>query len=339
MRQGFSILLGETLEASALEYHDCEGFQVVCPTCREPLFKGVRSAGREEALHYLSHYSTSASVATDCELRAARSASQVAAENRVSRQQRLEYFLSVLRRTLSLDPMYTRSAESTHWHLNKATGLTHLREQCFGLAVQYRDLDAYFIESAHDYLAQLEDAGWKMQTSFSREVQMRIAHDMWRTLTTPQGRSNYDFLFNHAFVKGLGSWNVSANSGGPGHEVAAQMLDYCTRLMESRGAQGLAVLREMAMHDLPADANVLRDGTLDTESSSYVERLVGSNTINMVGVLLGFPYFELLKQQYGDPGKAYPYVPSEMPESEEERRRIASISEARKGAGTGPLAH
>lgn len=337
MRQGYSILLGETLDASGLKYHDCEGFQVVCPTCREPLFKGLREAGREEALHYLSHYSASASVASVCELRAARSATQVATENRVSREQRLEYFLGVLRRTLTLDPMYTKSAESTHWHLNKATGLTYLRDQCFKLAVEHRDDDSYFTESAHDYLAEMEDVGWKMQTSFSRTVQMRIAHDMWRTLTTQRARSNFDFLFNHAFVRGIGGWNAAVTTRVKGHEIAAQMLDYCVKLTATRGAQGPALLREMSMRAIPAEAHVLRDGTLDTEPSSYLMRLSATTTIGMVGVLVGLPYFELLKQQYGDPGKVYPYVASVMPESDEEKQRLAAV--ARTQPSSDPRMH
>jgi hypothetical protein len=339
MRQGYSILLGETLEASELEYHDCESFQVVCPTCREPLFKGVRVAGREDALHYLSHYSTSASVTTECELRAARSAAQVATENRVSREQRLEYFLSVLRRTLSLDPMYTKSAESTHWQLNKATGFTHLRNECFELAVQNRDNDAYFLENARDYVGKLENVGWKLQTSFSRTVQMRIAHDMWRTLTTPLARSNYDFLFNHAFVKELGRWNRAVTARVPGHEFAAQMVNYCGRLIASRGVQGRALLREMAMRAIPSEAHVMRDGTLDTEPSSYLLRLASSTTIEMAGVLVGVPYFELLKQQYGDSGKVYPYVASEVPESEEEKRRMIMTAVARPQSRDEPGMH
>ena len=38
MKLGYSILLGETLDASALQYRDCERFQVVCPNCHEPIF-------------------------------------------------------------------------------------------------------------------------------------------------------------------------------------------------------------------------------------------------------------------------------------------------------------
>ena len=69
MRYGYSNLLGETVPAELLEYHDCEQFQVVCPNCREPVFKAVRRTPAE--VHFLSHYEASQALQQECELRVA----------------------------------------------------------------------------------------------------------------------------------------------------------------------------------------------------------------------------------------------------------------------------
>jgi hypothetical protein len=68
MHTGYSILLGEYIEAAALDYKDCEPFQVICPSCHEPLFKAVRQQD-EKNIHYLSHYKKTELYASECELR------------------------------------------------------------------------------------------------------------------------------------------------------------------------------------------------------------------------------------------------------------------------------
>ena len=68
MKTGYSMLLGEYVDSEAINYTDCKSFQIVCPICREPVFKVERSHP-PPTLHYLSHYEESKAFATDCELR------------------------------------------------------------------------------------------------------------------------------------------------------------------------------------------------------------------------------------------------------------------------------
>ena len=42
MKLGYSLLLGEHIEAEWIEYTDCKVFQIVCPNCKEPIFKVFR---------------------------------------------------------------------------------------------------------------------------------------------------------------------------------------------------------------------------------------------------------------------------------------------------------
>ena len=92
MKLGYSNLLGEYAAASELEYRDCEKFQIVCPQCREPLFKVLRDID-ETPTHYLSHYAAARAYASDCEMRvSAISTGAMEEHGRSSRNQRLERF-------------------------------------------------------------------------------------------------------------------------------------------------------------------------------------------------------------------------------------------------------
>lgn len=66
MKLGYSNLLGEFIDAQGIGYEDCKGFQIVCPSRREPVFKGMRESGVAEAVHYLSHYEKDKAYASEC---------------------------------------------------------------------------------------------------------------------------------------------------------------------------------------------------------------------------------------------------------------------------------
>ncbi len=55
--------------------------------------------------------------------------------------------------------------------------------------------------------------------------------------------------------------------------------------------------------------------------------MLANITIEMIGTLLELPYFELLKQQYADPGKIYPYKPGIEPIDADEIARLESWRE------------
>lgn len=125
MKFGHSILLGETIDAADIQYRDCERFQVVCPHCYEPIFKVRRAAGSPDEIHFYSHYVVSGAYQGECDLRVkSYSRSEIEARNQVSRDQRLSYFLSVLRRTLGMAPNYITTAE------NHTTAWKSLRRFC-----------------------------------------------------------------------------------------------------------------------------------------------------------------------------------------------------------------
>lgn len=326
MRTGYSILLGETIEAQAVQYRDCERFQIVCPHCREPVFKVRRTSGIQSDQHYLAHYSSNASYQGECDLRVAQmDHKEQEKQNHLSRDQRLAYFLGILRRTLAMDPMYVDSAEKSHWRLDHAPGVVLIRDHAWETIKGEREL--FFDECAVDYLYRLGDSGWALATSFSLERQRQIARDMWMTITSNTGHSNFNYVFNHGLLSEGGNLGNLRDPNPEEIAMTNQMANYILALTTERKSGACEVLRLMAAHELPSGFNNER-GIDSSERSSYFSRLMGNIIVAMVGTLLTFPYFELLKQQYGDPSKVYPYQPGVQPVDPEEIERMKVFREA-----------
>ncbi len=68
MKTGFSLLLQEYVNPVELDYEDCRTFQIVCPACKEPVFKVSRATAGNKA-DYLSHYRKDETLNEQCELR------------------------------------------------------------------------------------------------------------------------------------------------------------------------------------------------------------------------------------------------------------------------------
>lgn len=98
MKTGYSNILGDVVEASELDYGDCKDFQIVCPCCREAVFKKERAVASGDGSHFLSHYpATDADKAAECERRVARMTKEDFAKMRSEgRGQALNRFLSVI---------------------------------------------------------------------------------------------------------------------------------------------------------------------------------------------------------------------------------------------------
>lgn len=324
MKLGYSILLGETLEASVLQYRDCERFQVICPVCKEPIFKVRRPAGKLEEMHYFSHYASQKAYQGQCELRVTGTeARAIAHANAVSREQRLTYFLSVLRRTIGNTPIYTDSAEKTHWKMNKSPAVLLLRSLIWEQTV-LPNREVLFDQGAEDYLWSLDESGWALATTFSLERQRQIARDMWLMICTPAGHGNFDFLWNHAFMREFNTiiGSVERNDGLE-RQVMNKHAEYMMRILEAKKSDVDPLLHEMASTLLPATFNKIRgEDDPSGDQSTFFTRMLSNVTIEMFGTLLELPYFELLKQQYGDPSKIYPYQPGSEPVDPDEIERM-----------------
>ena len=324
MKRGFSILLGETILANAIQYRDCERFQIVCPACNEPVFKAERSLQDDLITHYLSHYRVVDNVASTCELRVNTLHDiDVDRENGIARNQRLVYFLSKLKDELARDSIYARSAEKSHWRLEKSSAFKLLRDVAHEKS-RSNSVEHFKICLA-DYLHNLRIVGWNLRTSFDRSTQTRIARDMWLTVMTPHVRSNFNFLFCHSFLHEIAALRntLEVDPDASVQRETNRQLEAITEIFNAQPSSAGATLDRLNREFLPPGFSEPRDGQPDYPSTR-LSRIAGNVQIGMIGTLMEFPYFELLQRQYGDPSKVYPATTSTFPSSESEIQRMSA---------------
>ncbi|PIB95203.1 hypothetical protein CSW60_21850 [Caulobacter sp. X] len=201
VKHGYSNILGELVLADVLDYGDCEDFQIVCPNCREPLFKRIRSE-----THYFAHYQESKSLHSECELRVRNfTASDIDAKTAFARDQRLRYFLEqttvLLRECPFRNPEDVIVRETAFRRLRRTPEFRWWAQTISDwLRRQDGNLLALTREHAASVYERWERVSFAPKTTFSREQQERAAADMLMTFATPLGRQALDKALNTAWV-------------------------------------------------------------------------------------------------------------------------------------------
>lgn len=295
MFKGYSVLLGEYIDADNLSYEDCKPFQMICPCCKEPVFK-VSKAGKSQSLEYLSHYNKDTSFEVDCKLRVdSISNAEHFEHNSLSRNQKLSHFLSVFIGALSGDPYmsYGKGLVKTHKIIDKSKAWQHFRDMCYvsskkgGMA-----LESLFQESADFYLKETEDIGGVPKTGFSMGTQARIANDMMTLLMSNKGRPNYNALYNHSVLHLLKRYENPANGlGDDGLEVMENVCYFINKLISSGKKEGMAII--LQMRNTPIYPPFVEAPT------SYLTKLASEISHEMIGTLLRLPYFKILSEMQG----------------------------------------
>ena len=296
MKLGYSILLGEYVESAFVDYNDCKHFQIVCPCCKEPTFKAVKEEAKGP-IHYLSHYRKDEAYESECELRVSRiSEEEIKKTNSQSRNQKIEYFLSVLQDAIITheypgDAKGQESARRFIRDLLRSKALCKLRELLFdferGAGNEYMEenLDAYF----NDYVRDItEVAGEFYKTTYALNVQKRIAADIWQHLLSAKAKDNYFFLFSHAYIVLLLRMN-RARSERSLLECESDLHRAMSRIPEASKQEGLDILEWMREYPVGPPFAI--------EGSTLFAKFCSEITHEMLGTLLRLPYFDILKQQ------------------------------------------
>lgn len=101
MKTGYSLLLGDYVPATEANHCDTADFQIVCPCCKDPVFKVERHQA-DTASEFFSHF-TSKPENAECELRVrSLTMDQIRREASLSRGQSLKAFQSVIRDAIEL---------------------------------------------------------------------------------------------------------------------------------------------------------------------------------------------------------------------------------------------
>ncbi len=288
MKTGYSLLLGEHIEAIRVAYKDCELFQIVCPCCKEPIFKVVRP-DEKTPLHYLSHYEKARAYSADCELRVNNtSKEEIDRENTVSRDQRLSYFLRVFRTAL-LENEYSddmKNASSKLDMLTRSHAIAFIRNSHYDFLKSQKDFSdqntiyGFF----NDYVQDVtEVSGSYYDTEFSLAMQKKIAFDMWIHLLSPQSRPNYDYLFSHAYLF-LMFRIAEAQSTRTLYQHEVVLFTKMEKMMNTSKHKAQETLAYLLNY--PTD-----NGTSNLGSKMFSEIMH-----EMLGTLLRLPYFTLIKK-------------------------------------------
>jgi len=289
MKTGYSLLLGEYIDSIGIDYSDCKNFQIICPICREPVFKVIRNQP-PPALHYLSHYEESKAFASDCELRVRQIGIQdQEKENFLSRAQKLEYFLSVLREEI-LKNEFGPNKRETIGHLMNVPGVQMLRD---GMHAHLREnkslndpnsLPMFF----DDYLKDIKEVGGSFpETVFGIITQKRIATDIWLHLLSAIVKGNFTVLFCAGMLVFLARI-AKALEVRPLYDyekIFGLALDKLTKVGRQNALSIIDSLKETPIG--PPHA---------MQGSDFLTKLMAEICHEMLGILLRLPYFKMLKQ-------------------------------------------
>ncbi len=106
MKDAYSNLLGEFVEARDVDNQDVAGFQIVCPCCRDAIFKVCRETD-SATIDFFSHYKAPKDfTVAECERRVkGMTSEEISRINASGKAQTLEAFRRVLRQAVSAIPV------------------------------------------------------------------------------------------------------------------------------------------------------------------------------------------------------------------------------------------
>ena len=296
MKTGYSMLLGEYVSAEVVGYTDCKSFQIICPICREPVFKVERNQPAPTH-HYLSHYEASKAFATDCELRVKGISDQDKdKDNRISRDQKLEYFLSVLReeilkREFGTSPQNVEMVRRETIRWMNTPGVQIFRDLFHKHQLSNHEMNTPDNLSIlfDEYVKDIESIGGDFPiTGFAIATQKRIATDIWLHLLSAKAIGNFTFLICIAF--GLLSERIALASKQR-HPYQFEQ-DFMVAL-----GQLIKVGRQKAEAIIDALINTPIGPPYAISGSTYLSKMASEICFEMLGILLRLPYFEMLKRK------------------------------------------
>lgn len=295
MRLGYSLLLGEYVNAENIDYVDCKNFQIVCPICKEPVFK-VERQFEPQPIQYLSHYNKDKAYIDECELRVNRiSKSDIQSANSLSRNQKLEYFLSVLRDAIleneyPINPENLKSVNALFYKMCHSAGVQILRDNMYELSRknfnQCRDEDIY--ELFDEYIKEIRMiSGTFPKTSFSIDMQKRIAFDIWKHLLSTKAKGNYSFLLFHSYIM-LMMRIEEAEATRELYDFELQLHSYMRKLIDSTKLSSKKIFENLMMYPIGPPHAI--------ENSTLLNKMASEITHEMLGCLIRLPYFEIIKK-------------------------------------------
>lgn len=291
MKLGYSLLLGEYISAEKIDYVDCKNFQIVCPICKEPVFKVERQL-ELQPIHYLSHYNRDKAYVEECELRVLTiSKTDIQSANNISRDQKLEYFLSVLKDAI-LENEYSKDQEKIKPVKALFNKLCHSAALQFFRDKMYELLKQNTLRCNDNDIYELFDEYIKFsrtipKTSFSIDIQKRIALDIWKHLLSAKAKGNYSYLFSHGYIM-LMRRIEAAQAVRQLYEFEIKLYFYMDKLIDSTKQKGGKIFEKLIHYSIGPPFAI--------ENSNLLNKMASEINHEMLGCLIRLPYFEIIKK-------------------------------------------
>lgn len=181
MKYGYATLLSEIIDSAMCNYDDCKQFQIVCPECREPLFKVYNE---KNETHFFSHYKKNYHNYNECELRVSLyNKESILTFNQQSKKQSLKIFITQFNEQLRAQESYPSNPKKIQKIINK--------NRLFDLYMKhYFDGDNLLLKLSDNYV--INSLGNK-DLNYNKDkitLQRSIARDVCEMLLTPKQNKN-----------------------------------------------------------------------------------------------------------------------------------------------------
>ena len=294
MKIGYSLILRELIKAEEIDYEDCKIFQIVCPECKEPIYKVSRSSSTD----FLSHYRKDETLNTQCELRVETiSKSDVLNSRKESRGQKLVYFLEVFKDIVFENEYGEYKNDSKmkkiFYSIHFSKIIMEIKLKMFNSFRDnfYNQNKTDVLEMFDEYIEDIKRVsdGSFFQTSFSINLRKEFAYDLLMHLLSGHGKQNYYFLLSHAYLFLLDRIEQSEKQRQL-YEWEALMHEYMVRLIRTTNKKkGLKIIEKMCEYPLSPP--------FTAEESDMFVKVLSEIQHEALGVLLRLPYYELIKER------------------------------------------
>lgn len=215
-------------------------------------------------------------------------ADTISRTNAVSREQNLMYFLQVLRDLVATDKIYAGGTGKVQKQFNRSKSISWMRRLEFDHARETKFTRSDFAEAVAGYLDDMIKAGGMVETAFGVGTQERIAYDIWVSLLTDKGQSNFEFLFNHGYVRFLARVACAADCRSL-NEDERILYRLSAKLIETSKQTGMQIIGEMVHTPVGPPFAI--------EGSNMLVKLLSEVMHEMIGTLIQLPYFDVLKRR------------------------------------------
>lgn len=216
MKIGYSNILRSLVPAPELTCEEVGDLIIVCPECREPVFKVERSASTG-TMHYLSHYQRTKAQVAECELRVERLAhGEITASAASGHADNMAYLTSCFRELLE-DAVQRSGIDVPEKRIQQIMRNPFVQEAMRDVRERQRidgdSMTEIIAASADIYLdANHHELFIRTDRRFNIARQTSIALDMQETLLTDQARSLYARLFAVSWQLSL-EWGIQQKKG------------------------------------------------------------------------------------------------------------------------------